>query len=216
MINENGVRKMKRSNIKKYVVIGVFGISISCLMGVILATENYNTRHIEDFNATNVLAWGDLENNLIMVPHAPEDTGETIWDCDYSGYIIEKDLKGPWVEFIVHLHVEGATCWVWAGPWPSTLVVFKGTMNYDFKFKFQAKQRVGKPLPTLPDILWFDKQSFGLESFIIGWGTGEITAEGENQGLGEKGEEKLVSINMAWYVTEEDVNIWSSEYIIFY
>ncbi|MFX1325864.1 MAG: hypothetical protein ACFE8N_13000 [Promethearchaeota archaeon] len=207
---------MKISNIKKYVLIAIFGISISCLMGSILAIERSNTRPIEDFNSPNVVGWEDLVNGLVMYPHAWQITGETIWDCEYSGYIIEKDLRGPWVEVTVHLNVQGATCWVWLGPWYESDPVFMGTMNYDFKIKFCVKQPLGKPLPDLLDIFWFDEESYDLEGFLIGWGYGEITAEGENQGLGVMGEEKLVSINMAWYVSEEDINIWSSEYIIFY
>ena len=116
------------------------------LLAFIPAVQAKTTkRHIDDWVVPDlginphVVGWGDPDSNLAVFPHFgapfvwdPFAAPFPIWECDYSGYLLEKELKDGRFGYKLYLTVRDV-------PFVVNIdygAIFVGMMHYTFALDF--------------------------------------------------------------------------------
>ncbi len=202
---------MKKSITMQLLVLAFVGICFISFIPAIYAhgpkEANVAYRPIEDFLEkndfliSNYVAWMDADPTLYLAVHNEWDTGETISDCIYHGYVRETVLEDGWIEFYVDMIVLGANVQVYyiEGVWWP--LIFEGKMNYYMHFVFRAQQEPGATIPYL----WI--QSIVDEDIMSGIGVGKFTEEASDFGFrpGKPGVVKIYQAAENGIYYEEDL-----------
>ncbi|MFX1430957.1 MAG: hypothetical protein ACFFCY_12415 [Promethearchaeota archaeon] len=207
----------------KIILITTLGICMLSFIPAVLGKAD--CRPIEDFTATNsnILAYVDPESGLLVVPHGlwwlPDP--ETIADCDYDGFVLERDLKDGRILYKINLHVKGALMLIFWGQegWYLFPPIFVGEMDYYFTTTIIVEGEFGGPVPNLIDV-WYNGGGETLMSHITGSGTGEFTDYAEELGVGISGDPVKAFVNQVGIPRPEGhpfyPEMWPVELVFFH
>ena len=212
----------------------------------VFAAEN---RPISDFTDTNdnIAAWADPRgtvsplDDLTLFPHGwylfPAIIGEPqpqiIADCNPTGSVVVRPLKGGEILYKVNLHVKGALIYItkYDAIKDDVVVVFEGEMDYHFQATVILYEgELSDPVPNLL-LIWFWAElqlpqiGEGTFTHLTGEGTGTfVDAATANEFGFNLGDSAKVKINQVGILKPEehptydglDFMHWPVEFIFFH
>ena len=235
---------MKRTKcIKSLITLTAIGLMLILFSTSVFAAEKRPISAFTDTN-DNIAAWASPMgtesplDDLTLFPHGwylfpfiiPEPQPQTIADCNPTGSVVVRPLKGGEILYKVDLHVKGALIYI-ADIYGA--VLFEGEMDYHFQATVILYD--GELSDPIPNLLWIWFPEFflpglppigeGSFSHLTGEGTGTFVDDAAALEFGfNLGDTANVKINQVGILKPEDhptydgedFSHWPVEFIFFH